>query len=77
MNTYGETFARILTNALDHEECELRELTAKSKRSRQTVKSVKEYYESWLSVPLAKQALRESVDVPQLDWEKTRLTFGS
>jgi hypothetical protein len=69
---YGEVFAELLTNALKREEEELRGLATKTASPRQTVKSVFQYYESWLSVPLAKEALRKS-GVPRLDWEEGRV----
>lgn len=69
---YGEVFAKVLTDALKREEEELHGLAANGENSRQTVKSVKEYYESWLSVPLTKEALRNSC-VPRLEWEKDRV----
>jgi hypothetical protein len=70
--SHGEDFAKLLTRALKDEEEELRDLSTKAVNSRQTVKSVKEYYEQWLNVPLVKEALRTS-SVPQLDWEKNRV----
>lgn len=69
---YGEVFAQVLTSALKQEEEELRNLATKAGDSRQTVKSIHEYYESWLSVPLAKQALGDP-SVPQLEWESNKV----
>lgn len=70
--SHGEDFAKLLTRALKKEEEELRDLSTKAVDSRQTVKSVKEYYEQWLNVPLVKEALRTS-PVPELVWEKGRV----
>jgi len=72
MKNYGEIFAKILTKALEREEDEFRELTARFNSPRQTVRSVFHYYESWLSVALAKEALRDS-NVPQLRWETNKV----
>lgn len=70
--SYGEQFSQLLTKALEREESDLRERIPKTGTSKQSVGSVSQYYESWLSVPLLKEAIGDP-QCPEMVWEKRRV----
>jgi hypothetical protein len=70
--SYGQYFSRLLTSALEREESELSALHGPAGNSKQSVRSISQYYESWLSVPLLKEALRDP-SCPELHWERKRV----
>jgi len=67
---YGELLVQLLTRAIEHEEADLEQL--RQPTSKQCVKSVAQYNEHWIHVPLLKEALGRPL-CPMLDWEKEKV----
>ena len=67
---YGKLFSDLLVRAIRHEERELKK--AMRRGSDQSVKTVGDYYESWLQVPLLKAAWAKP-KFPELKWEQKRV----